>query len=189
MSIEALARALDIDQDFELAYNSLAMTQKYLGEYEKAVHNYDQALKAFTRKGVRSMKNSRDNPIIPFEEIPFQLWIEYASYGSLFAATLEEDIQYLVLPTGEEAVEEERTRKHAGLFWTTAPTRDGALALRVLPNYYNTFCEIIKGNTSYFIPLGNRGTVLKLLGRDDEAEMHFCEARFFRSFCATENGN
>jgi tetratricopeptide (TPR) repeat protein len=45
-AIGALREALEIDRDFVAAMNSLAMTQKLMGEFEAADHNYVLALKS-----------------------------------------------------------------------------------------------------------------------------------------------
>src|SRR5438309_2877381 len=57
-------RAIEIDSDYELAYNSLALTQRTSGELDKALYNYDAGAKALARRIVKAMRNSRSNPIL-----------------------------------------------------------------------------------------------------------------------------
>ncbi len=73
-AIEAFRRAIEIDPDFDLAYNSLALTQKKSGELEKALHNYDAGAKALTRRIVKAMHNSRTSRIFKFREMVGTLW-------------------------------------------------------------------------------------------------------------------
>jgi hypothetical protein len=48
-----------------------------------------------------------------------------------------------------------------------------------LPNYFNTFREALRQDTTYANLIGNRGTVLALLKRDSEAKDHLAEAEEF----------
>ena len=48
-----------------------------------------------------------------------------------------------------------------------------------LPNYFNTFREALWGNPLYANLIGNRGTVLEMLGPGEEALEHFSEAEEF----------
>src|SRR5947207_3125506 len=63
-AIMAFRRAIEIDSDYELAYNSLALTQRTSGELDKALYNYDAGAKALARRIVKAMRNSRSNPIL-----------------------------------------------------------------------------------------------------------------------------
>jgi tetratricopeptide (TPR) repeat protein len=58
-AIDALRLALEIDPDYANAYNTLAMTQKLMGAYEKALHNYDAGAKALARAIVRSLQTQK----------------------------------------------------------------------------------------------------------------------------------
>ena len=82
-------------------------------------------------------------------------------------------------PTAEAAQEEERTERHGGLYWIENQQDDGGTLRFFMPNYFNTFREALRSSTSYATLIGNRGTVLDLLGQDDEAAAHFAEATEF----------
>jgi tetratricopeptide (TPR) repeat protein len=58
---KALALAIEVDPDYALAFNSLAMTQKLTGEWDKSVHNYDAGCKALARAIVKGMQNRPDS--------------------------------------------------------------------------------------------------------------------------------
>src|SRR5262249_55202486 len=90
-------------------------------------------------------------------------------------------IDGIAWPTGEQALEEERSERHAGLYWVDLPDSKGETMRLFLPNYFNTFCELLRGDTAYSNLIGNRGTVLELLGRRDEARLHFEEAAEFHA--------
>lgn len=178
-AIEAFRQAINIDSDFDLAYNSLALTQKKAGALDKALHNYDAGVKALVRRLVKSMRNSRNSPIIKHRDTAGTLWIEYAIHGGLYLASNANEIVSIAWPTGKQAMEEERTEKHAGLCWEDVPNDNGEAVRLFLPNYFNTLRESFRREAAYSNLIGNRGTVLELLGRQDEARKHFDEAREF----------
>lgn len=176
---EAFRRAIEINADYELAYNSLALTQKKRGDLTNALHNYDAGAKALSRRIVKTMRNDRSSPILKHRDTVGTLWIEQATYAALYLASLEERIQGIAWPTGEQAQREEQTEEHAGLYWTDVLNDKNCTARLFLPNYFNTFRELLRRDVAYSNLIGNRGTVLELLGRDDEARQHFEEASEF----------
>lgn len=178
-AIEAFRHAIEIDSDYELAYNSLALTQKKRGELDKALCNYDAGLKALARRIVKAMRNNRTSPILKHRETVGTLWLEYASYAALYLASSAEGINGIAWPTGEQALDEERTEKHAGLYWVDVPNDKRETVRLFLSNYFNTFRELLKRDAAYSNLIGNRGTVLELLGRHDEARLHFDKATEF----------
>lgn len=178
-AIEAFSRAIEIDADYELAYNSLALTQKKRGDLDKALHNYDAGAKALGRRLVKGLENSRTSPILKHRDTRGTLWLEYAMYAAIYLANSAQGISGIAWPTAEQALEEERSERHAGLYWVDLPDGKGETMRLFLPNYFNTFCELLRGDASFSNLIGNRGTVLELLGRRDEARLHFEEAAEF----------
>lgn len=77
-------------------------------------------------------------------------------------------------------MEEERTEKNAGLFWVDLPNDQGKSVRLFLPNYFNTFRETLRLNAAYSNLIANRGAVIELLGRHEEACQHFNEANEFQ---------
>ncbi len=179
-AIEAFRRAIEIDSDYELAYNSLALTQKKRGELDKALHNYDAGAKALARRIAKAMRNSQISSILKHRDTAGSLWTEYAMYAALYLVSSEQGINAIAWPTGQQAQEEERTEKHSGLYWFDAPNDKGENVRLFLPNYFNTFREQLKRDPGYSNLIGNRGTILELLGRHDEARQHFDEATEFQ---------
>ena len=179
-AVDALCQAINLDPDSELAYNSLALTQKRSGELNKALYNYDAGAKALSRRLVKAMRNNPQSPIIKHRDTAGTLWIEYATYAGLYLAGSAAGISQVSWPTGEQAMEEERTENHAGLYWTDLQNDKSEACRLFLPNYFNTFRESLRFNAAYSTLIGNRGTVLELLGRHDEASQHFGEAREFQ---------
>lgn len=178
-AIEALERATDLDPDYDLAYNSLALTQKQSGKLEEALHTYDAGAKALTRGIVGGMQSDSSNQILKHRETVGHRWLEYATYGCTHLAAHADGITSIGWPTGAAAQEEERTERHRGLYWVDREQDDGGTLRFFLPNYFNTFREGLRDSGSYANLIGNRGTVLGLLGHDDEAEQHFQEATEF----------
>ena len=83
-SKNALRQALEIDPDYVLAYNSIALTQKKSGEVEKAELNYDAGLKALGRVIVKSMSNDREAEILKHRDTIGQLWSGYAMNSAMY---------------------------------------------------------------------------------------------------------
>jgi len=179
-AIEAFGRAIEIDSDYDLAYNSLALTQKKCGQLDKALHNYDAGAKALARRIAKVMRNDRINPILKHRDTEGSLWTEYAMYAALYLASSAYGIISIAWPNGQQAQEEERTEEHAGLYWIDTPNDKGEAVRLFLPNYFNTFREQLKRDAAYSNLIGNRGTILELLGRPGEARQHFSEADEFQ---------
>lgn len=177
-AVAAFGEAIEADPDYELAYNSLAMTQKLQGEYDKASHNYDAGAQALARRIVRTMRNDRRNAVLPHAETRNDLWISYAMSGALFIAS-RENISCVAWPTGESAIEEQRTRRHQGLYWTDVDQESGERMRLYLPNYFATFAHELRRSGAFAHLMGNRSTVLGILGRHDEARQHREEAEDF----------
>lgn len=178
-AIEAFRKALEIDPDYVLAYNSLALTQKKMGDCEVALHNYGEGIKALSREIARGMVNLRDSEIFKHLSLPHTLWLEYAMLAAVYLCSLDQDVETCAWPTGEQAIEEERTERHAGLYWVDQRNVDGKNVRLFLPNYFNTFRERLRADRTYSNLIGNRGTVLELLGQHAEARRHFQEAEAF----------
>ena len=64
-------------------------------------------------------------------------------------------------------------------YWTSVKNEDDEDMRPYLPNYFNTFREALRGNPLYADLIGNRGTVLEMLGPGEEALEHFSEAEEF----------
>jgi tetratricopeptide (TPR) repeat protein len=178
-AIGALREALEINPDYVPAFNSLALTQKKMGELEKAAHNYDAGVITLSRSIVESMNNAFDNQIFPHRDSTNNLWMEYAMFAATDLATSEENIGSVAWPTGETAMEEDRTHRHGGLFWVDQKGGDENLNRYFLPNFFNAFHRSLRRNQLYSQLVGNRGTVLELLGNREESQTHFQEAEDF----------
>jgi tetratricopeptide (TPR) repeat protein len=173
---QALGRALTIDPDMAPAYNSLALTQKIGGELDKALHNYDAGTKAIARAFVKRMTNDRSNQIVAFRPTTGHIWAKCASFGALYHASMpEHPADTLAWPTGESAEEEERTHRHGGLMYIDHQTDKGIVRL-FLPNYFNTFCASLVGNSTYYNLLANASEVFALKGERELADDYRSEA-------------
>ena len=175
----AFARCLEMDPDYVEAINSLALTQKKMGEHDKVTHNLDLGLKCLTRKIVNGLVNHRDSPIFKTRLTGAELWVESAMFGALYLCSISEGIDTLAWPTAAQAEEEEQTEQHGGLYWVDRKSQDGKTARCLLPNYFNTFRETLKRDPLYASLIGNKGTVLELMGDDEEAAKCFAESEAF----------
>jgi tetratricopeptide (TPR) repeat protein len=180
-AIQAFRLAIEMDADYAEAYNSLAFTQKKCGDFDSALHNYDAGAKALTRRMVKGMKNGRASLIIKHRDTVGTLWIDYVFRAGLYLACTVDGISKLAFPTGEMAIDEERTERHAGLYWIDTKQKTNSTMRLLLPNYFNYCREQLKTGKEYSLLIGNRGRVLELLGRREEADQHFAEANEFLS--------
>jgi tetratricopeptide (TPR) repeat protein len=178
-AVSTIGRALELDEDFVLAYNSLAVTQLELGEFDKSLHNFDAGTKAIARAFVRRMQNRRDNPIIPHPTATDHArWMQCAMFGALYHVSAVAPADGIGWPTGESAIEEERTGHHGGLFYSDTQDGNGDITRVFLPNYFNTFHASLH-RSLYGKLVGSQGIVLERLGRSEEAAECFAESAAF----------
>lgn len=178
-AIEALRRALELDPDLAAAYNSLALTQKKAGQLEKALHNYDAGVHALVRGILKEMVNSRDSAIFKHRDTEGTLWTRYAIHGATWLTVHAGGISSIAFPSGAMAMLEEQTETHGGLYWRDMQKENEGKVRIFLPNYINTLREALRRDIVYANLIGNRGTVLGLLGRHEEACQHEEEAQEF----------
>jgi tetratricopeptide (TPR) repeat protein len=82
-AISAFKRAVKINPNAELAYNSLALTHKLAGEIELSSETYEKGLQALSRNIVIRMKNDEKNQINKHVDFGHGVWLNYAMYGYL----------------------------------------------------------------------------------------------------------
>lgn len=179
-AIEAIKPALELDRDYALGYNTLAMTQKLMGAYEKSAHNYEEGLKALARLTAKSLLNAEDSPRVSHRQSRGELWSEYAVFGALYLAA-DSSMDQIAWPTGEMAERDERTHEFRGWYWQDHQSPEQKRVRLFLPNYFNTFCNRLHDDSRYATLVGNRSTVLRLMGDVGEADRHLQEAEDFTS--------
>jgi tetratricopeptide (TPR) repeat protein len=177
-AIDALRLALEIDPDYAIGYNTLAMTQKLMGDFEKAAHNYDEGAKALARGIARSLKNAGSSPRLPIGRSRTQLWSNYAAVGALYLVA-HASVDRFAWPTGEMAERDERTREFRGWYWHDSIDIEQKLTRLYLPNYFNTFYNMLRVDSLYANLVGNRSTVLRLIGNIEESDQHLLESEDF----------
>jgi len=177
-AIESLRLALEIDGDYVNAYNTLAMTQKLMGAFEKAAYNYDAGAKALARVIVKALRNAEDSPRLPHFDEMAELSTNYAMFGAMYLAA-NAAVDGISWPTGEMALRDERTQEFRGWYWQDHRTTDGKMTRLFLPNYFNTFYARLQADSQYANLMGNRSTVLRLMGNAQEAAEHLREAETF----------
>lgn len=146
----------------------------------KALEIYEEGMWALSRRIVIAMnKNHPSNPIFKHRDIQGKIWFKCAIFGAMYLGIIIDDVDQITWPTEDQTVEEERTEAHAGLYWEDMPWKENETSRFFLPNFFNTFQKLLMENRIYADLIGNRGTVLKLLGRHEEAHQHFEEASEF----------
>jgi hypothetical protein len=169
---------LGIDPDYATGYNTLAMTQKLMGDNEKAAHNYDEGANALARVIARSLKNTEGSVRLPIGCSRADLWTKYALVGAMHLAA-HASVDRVAWPTGEMAERDERTREFRGWYWHDSIDAERKLTRLYLPNYFNTFCSLLRTDSLYSNLVGNRSTVLRLMGKVEESDQHLQEAEDF----------
>lgn len=179
-AVDTLVRAIDLDEDFAPAYNSLALTQRKMGELEKALHNYDAGTKALARTFVRALANEAGSRIVPFRMVQGERWLECAVFGAFFHASEVMPASGVSWLSGEQTKRALRSGEYGGLMYFDQPGAEGTTRV-FLPNYFCSFQEYLRSGGIFANLIGNQGTCLDLLGRHEEAEAYFEEARDFAS--------
>jgi tetratricopeptide (TPR) repeat protein len=177
-AIDALRLALGIDPDYATGYNTLAMTQKLMGENEKAAHNYDEGAKALARVIARSLENAEGSIRLPIGCSRADLWTKYALVGAMHLA-VNASVERVAWPTDEMAERDARTHEFRGWYWHDSIDAERKLTRLYLPNYFNTFCGLLRADSLYSNLVGNRSTVLRLMGKVEESDQHLREAEDF----------
>lgn len=181
-SLDALAKGKDLDPENEVYYISYAMTRKAQGEYEKAFGNYQSAFKVLASRIARAMRNETSNPIYPWPNVPFQIWINCAREGGIYLGERAGYLKDIDFHEGDPEEEQFYADRKQGKLWFDLKTKSSPEILRVyLPNYFNTFFVLLSGDNAYFNLIGNMSTVLGLLGRHEEAQEYYQEAQYFMS--------
>lgn len=173
-AIRSLRSALEHRPNYVLAINSLAMTQKKMGALDKALENYEVAANVHTLELVRGLENKYTTRLFRSAATRGTRWVEHATEAAIVVA-VEHGMKSVAWLSAKDAKAEEKAQKHGGLFWTTHEP-SGRL---YLPNFFNALRDALMAQPMYANLVGNRGTVLKLLGRGEEADEHFAEAREF----------
>tara|TARA_Y100000590_G_scaffold439245_1_gene563040 strand:+ start:2631 stop:3467 length:837 start_codon:yes stop_codon:yes gene_type:complete len=179
-AIKLLSKSLDLDDTQPLTWNSLAYTQKYIKQYDKAEKNYETGIKVHLRNIVKSLNNSKNSVFYPHNEVASQpLFSQYALHAAMYL-TVKKNYNSISLPNGAaaEAIIKDETRK--SLFWSVQTTKDGAKTLLVMPNFFNTLLHKLLKDETYFLLLGNKAEVLELQGKE-EAKKYWVEAKLFKS--------
>ena len=180
-AIKLHSRSLDLDDTQPLTWNSLAYTQKYMKQYDKAEKNYETGIKVHLRNIVKSLNNSRNSVFYPFNKVVFQapLFVEYATNAAIYL-TAKKNYDSVSIPSGDaaEAMVKDKTRK--SLYWSEQVTKDEKKTFLVMPNFFNTLFNKLLKDQTYFMLIGNKAEVLELQGKE-EAKKYWTEAKLFKS--------
>jgi tetratricopeptide (TPR) repeat protein len=173
-SVVAAKRAIELDPDFYLAFNTLGMTRKLQGEFEFASLNYETGAKILARRIMKTLVNSQESPQLPDGETKFNLWVQYAMDSAVFNG-ISSGVERVFFSTAEAIESGVLVSKYGGCFWADVKDAEGKVGRLFLPNFFNTMFHRLKQEPTFRNFLGNRYTVLKALGQYEEAEKHLYE--------------
>ncbi len=179
-AIKLHSKSLDIDDSQPLTWNSLAYTQKYVKQYDKAEKNYETGINVHFKNIVKSLNNSRNSVFYPHNEVASQpLFAQYALDAAIYL-TVKKNYNSISVPNAAaaEAIIKDETRK--SLYWSIYTTKDGEKTFVVMPNFFNTLLHKLLKDEIYFLLLGNKAEVLELQGKE-EAKKYWAEAKLFKS--------
>jgi tetratricopeptide (TPR) repeat protein len=170
-----LEAAIQLDADLVEAFNSLGITHKKMGAFDKALDAFSAGRKALARRLVKQLHNDIHNPIVKLGDPVGTRWADCASFGALWLAS-DAGAASISWPTGETAIEEETTERHGGLYFVDRV--EGAGFVRVfLPNYFGSFRRWLQESPVFANLVGNEGAVWDLMGKSESAKECFEEAR------------
>ena len=106
------------------------------------------------------------------------LWTEHALFGAMYLIA-DSSVERLAWPAGETAERDARTQEFRGWYWKDQLDAEQKMTRLMYPNYFNTFCDRLKADSLYATIVGNRSTVLRLMGNIEEADKHVQEAEDF----------
>ena len=178
-AIKLHSRSLDLDDTQPLTWNSLAYTQKYMKQYDKAEKNYETGIKVHFRNIVKSLNNNINSVFYPHNEVAFQpLFTQYALDAAIYL-TVKKNYNSISVPNGAaaEAIIKDETRK--SLYWSIQTTKDEEKTFLVMPNFFNTLLHKLLKDETYFVLLGNKAEVLELQGKE-EAKKYWTEVKLFK---------
>lgn len=158
-------------QDLDLAFNSLALSLKKVGLYERALKNYEQSLKIFIMNITNSLLNSKDNPIINFSPTTNNLWMQYLIESAIIFSQTFENINNVAFPSDVG-----NYNSYEGLYWVIENI-NGKKTLLFLPNYFGIIKQYLAINPSFFNTIGNMSTVYNELGMNTESQKYLTEAK------------
>lgn len=173
-TIEALKRALRINPDYVTAYNTLGMTQKLMGEYDKAKHNYETGLEILARDISFSLQNKSDNIIYEHMFTTNNLWVEYSARCVLQIA-VRDNVDHIATPDEKFARKVVEQSLHQGLLWIDT-IEDGKITRLMLPNFFATLSVLFRRESLFPIMIGNLGTIFDKLGEHEKATQYWQEA-------------
>lgn len=179
-AVTVLRQLLEAEPDHVLAYNTLGMTQKLLGEPSKAAHNYDSGVRALIRGWLKRVENSEHNARLPHVRTRNDLWLEYAAYAATLVAA-RDDIADVAFPSGEMAIDDARTARFRGWYWEDSDGEGANKRRLFFPNFFNAVAQFLHDDGTYAHLMANRATVLAMLGDQESARRHADEADDFMS--------
>lgn len=177
-SLDALRKANMLDQDYELAYNSAAVTFRKMGKFRRAAEVYDLGIKAFIRKFLCSAQNARDQEANRFFETGTHLYVSYTIKALMHHAALS-GVSKVTFPSAEFATSDHPNSDYGGLLWFDDQDENGTNRL-YLANCFDTVRTMLASSQFYCMSLENKSRALNELGEEEEANECLNEANAFR---------
>ncbi len=178
-ALATMKRLVERYPEYVLGYNSLGMTLKLLARPADAAEAYDYGAKVLARNWAEALTNRPDSPRLPHWTSRNSIWMRYALWAALTVAVVD-GMEAIATPTGESALEEARTKSSRGYYWLDHDEGLNGKRIRAFqPNYFNSLAAYLRADKRYANLVGNRSTVLTMLGEEDEARMHLEEAQDF----------
>jgi tetratricopeptide (TPR) repeat protein len=176
-AIASLERAITLKPAYPNAYNSLGYTHKLAGRYDNAIKAYDRGLDAHASLIYSGLENSRSSRIFKHQDVMGEVCMQKAMDAALRAAA-RAGLNKLAFPSGESAEREEQTEEHEGLYYVDMDS-NGRHIRMLLPNYFNTFRERLRGDLLAAMLLNNLGGAFLSLDNRATARARYIESIYF----------
>ena len=151
LALETLNRAIEIDENYDLGYNSVAYTYEKMGQLEDAEMFYKKATRALFIKLIKQAEDIKVVDEMFQEKLRGELWID------LMVDIMRDRFFKTVIIDGKKILQ---TSSELGIW---------------LPKFFS----VLKNEKGYVLFLCNRAQVLTKLGRIKEAESLKLEAEAF----------
>lgn len=177
-AIDSLKRAITLDPSSANIYDSLGHTHLRAGQYDAAITAFDSCLDTHAASIYANLKNSRSSCIFKHQVVMGKVWMEMAMKAAVNAAIRELGTSAIVIPDGKGTEREEQPEEHEGLYYVDMISEGRQLRM-LLPNYFYTFRERLRGTTYTAFYFNSIGEAYLAIDNHPVARARFIESLEF----------
>ena len=161
-SVTMLKKAISIDSKYLNAYNSLALTYRYMNEDQKSLDTNQKALNILSYQIIFNMKNTKKAPLSKRTPIDNTIWFDYALEAAQYFTYIDpKQFDLVTTITAEDSLTKNEALFSAGLYWQDQKNEEGETRRLFFPNYFYTFKEELIKSEFYSILISGMSVLLK----------------------------